>query len=117
MSGILHSPPSRYVKLLLKIEAHEIRAAFTSFVFIFTLMVAYYTLRPVRDAMASDWSDAELSWLWTSTFFISMVAVVIYGSVISRIKFRRIVPACMDFSPCPSWRSTWVCTWRTTRFT
>ena len=86
-----------YVRFLLKIEAHEIRAAFTAFFFMFTLMVAYYTLRPVRDAMASDWSDAELSWLWTSTFFISMVAVVIYGSVISRIKFRRIVPGVYGF--------------------
>ena len=87
----------RYVKLLLKIEAHEIRAAFTSFIFMFTLMVAYYTLRPVRDAMASDWSDAELSWLWTSTFLISMVAVAVYGSVIARMKFRRIVPGVYGF--------------------
>ena len=86
-----------YIKLLLKIEAHEIRAAFTSFFFMFTLMLAYYTLRPVRDAMASDWSDAELSWLWTSTFVISMVAVVIYAGVISRIRFRRIVPGVYGF--------------------
>ena len=86
-----------YIKLLLKIEAHEIRAAFTSFFFMFTLMLAYYTLRPVRDAMASDWSDAELSWLWTSTFVISMVAVAIYGSVITRIRFRRIVPCVYGF--------------------
>ena len=87
----------RHIKLLLKIEAHEIRAAFTSFIFMFTLMVAYYTLRPVRDAMASDWSDAELSWLWTSTFLISMAAVAIYGSVIARMKFRRIVPGVYGF--------------------
>ena len=86
-----------YVRLLLKIEAHELRAAFTSFLFVFTLMVAYYTLRPVRDAMASDWSDAELSWLWTSTFLISMVAVAIYGSVIARTTFRRIVPGVYGF--------------------
>ena len=87
----------RTIKLLLKIEAHEIRAAFTSFFFMFTLMVAYYTLRPVRDAMASDWSDAELSWLWTSTFLISLAAVAIYGSIISRIRFRRIVPGVYGF--------------------
>ena len=70
---------------------------FTSFIFMFTLMLAYYTLRPVRDAMASDWSDAELSWLWTSTFVISMVAVAIYGIVIARIRFRRIVPGVYGF--------------------
>ena len=88
---------TRYIRLLLKIETHEIRAAFTSFIFMFTLMVAYYTLRPVRDAMASDWSDAELSWLWTSTFVISMVAVAVYGSAITKVRFRRLVPGVYGF--------------------
>ena len=85
------------LRQLLKIEAHETRAALASFSFVFILMLAYYTLRPVRDAMASDWSDAELSWLWTSTFFISLLAVALYGSVIARIRFRRIVPGVYGF--------------------
>ena len=29
--------------------------------FVVVLMSAYYILRPVRDAMASDWTDAEVS--------------------------------------------------------
>ncbi|MEJ2178193.1 MAG: MFS transporter, partial [Gammaproteobacteria bacterium] len=61
----------RYVNKLIKIEPHEIPAATISFLFVFILMAAYYVLRPVRDAMSSDWSDAELSWLWTLNFFIS----------------------------------------------
>lgn len=85
------------LRQLLKIEAHETRAALASFSFVFILMLAYYTLRPVRDAMASDWSDTELSWLWTSTFFISLLAVALYGSVIARIRFRRIVPGVYGF--------------------
>ena len=93
----LISPVRHYVRLLLKIEAHEIRAALASFSFMFILMLAYYTLRPVRDAMASDWSDAELSWLWTSTFVISLAVVAIYGSILPRIRFRRIVPGVYGF--------------------
>lgn len=95
-SGIV-SEMQKSLKLLLKIEAHEIRAALTAFSFMFMIMLAYYTLRPVRDAMASDWSDAELSWLWTSTFVISMVIVAIYGRVIGGIRFRRIVPGVYGF--------------------
>ena len=97
MNDICLSPARRRIKLLLKIEAHEIRTAFTAFIFMFTLMLAYYTLRPVRDAMASDWSDIELSRLWTSTFVISLVAVAIYGSVIARISLRRICPGVYGF--------------------
>ena len=60
-------------------------------------MTAYFILRPVRDALSSDWSDAQLSWLWTSTFFFSAIAVSIYGAVISRVRFNIIVPSVYAF--------------------
>ena len=50
-----------------------------SFLFVFVLMAAYYILRPVRDAMASDWTDVQVSWLWTINFFASTAFVAIYG--------------------------------------
>jgi len=77
---------------LLKVEPREIPAAAVSFLFAFTLMASYYLLRPVRDAMSSDWSDAELSWLWTLNFFISAGAVLLYGWVVSRVRLKRLVP-------------------------
>jgi AAA family ATP:ADP antiporter len=84
---------SQFVYRLLKIEPREAAAAAMSFAFVFTLMASYYVLRPVRDAMSSDWSDAELSWLWTLNFFISAGAVLLYGFVVSRLAFNRLVPA------------------------
>ena len=66
--------------------------AANSFLFVFTLMAAYYLLRPVRDAMSSDWTDAELSWLWTLNFFISAGAVLLYGLIVSRVRLRKLVP-------------------------
>jgi AAA family ATP:ADP antiporter len=57
------------------------------------LMSAYYILRPVRDAMASDWTDAEVSWLWTLNFFISTAVVAVYGIAVSRFRFQLLVPA------------------------
>jgi len=80
------------VKKLINVESAEIPAAAMSFLFAFTLMASYYVLRPVRDAMASDWGDAELSWLWTLNFFISAGAVLLYGFVVSRVEFKRLVP-------------------------
>jgi len=77
---------------LLKIERDEIASALLSFLFVFTLMASYYVLRPVRDAMASDWSDAELSWLWTLNFFISGGVVLAYGWIASRVSTNRLVP-------------------------
>lgn len=88
---------ARFVKFASKIEENEIKAVTASFSFVFILMSAYYLLRPVRDAMASNWTDAEVSWLWTSTFFLSAAAVAIYGFAVSRIRFRILVPSVYGF--------------------
>lgn len=85
------------IKAATRIEPHELRATLLSFTFVFVLMTAYFILRPVRDALSSDWSDEQLSWLWTSTFFFSLIAVVVYGAVISRVRFRIIVPGVYTF--------------------
>jgi len=76
-----------------EIEARETRATLGSFLLVFLLMGSYYILRPVRDALASDWTDAEVSWLWTITFFISTIAVSLYGAAVAKIRFQRLVPS------------------------
>lgn len=91
------SPLQRMVKTATKIEPNELRATLLSFAFVFLLMAAYFILRPVRDAMSSDWSDEELSWLWTGTFFFSVLAVVLYGAIIPRVRFQRLVPGVYGF--------------------
>ena len=73
-------------------QRNEFRAALASFIFVFVLMTAYYLLRPMRDAMASDWTDAEVSWLWTLNFFISTAIVAIYGVIVSKVSFEKLVP-------------------------
>ncbi|MEO0367679.1 MAG: MFS transporter [Pseudomonadota bacterium] len=60
-------------------------------------MAAYYLLRPVRDAMASDWTDAEVSWLWTLNFFVSTAIVAVWGLAVSRVSFSRLVPGIYAF--------------------
>jgi AAA family ATP:ADP antiporter len=87
------NPFSRLLLRSTNVQANEVKAAVLSFLFVFILMAAYYLLRPVRDAMASDWSDAEVSWLWTLNFFISTAIVAIYGLIISRVSFRKLVPS------------------------
>ena len=76
-----------------KIKEREVKAVVFSFIFVVVLMSAYYILRPVRDAMASDWTDAEVSWLWTLNFFISTGIVALYGIMVSKFRFRLLVPA------------------------
>ena len=85
------------LKLASDIRPSEIRITLVSFTLVFLLMAGYYTLRPLRDAMASDWSDAELSWLWSFTFLFSVIAVWLYTSVMTRIRFKYLVAGVYSF--------------------
>jgi AAA family ATP:ADP antiporter len=82
----------RFMKVASKVEPNEIKAVVLSFFFVFMLMASYYILRPIRDAMSSNWSDAELSTLFTATFVFSFIAVALYGAACSRIRIGRLVP-------------------------
>ncbi len=93
MSSRLPGPFARFMKAASKVEANEIKAVLLSFLFVLTLMAAYYILRPIRDAMSSDWTDAELSTLWTLTFLFSTIVVTIYGAAVARVKVGKFLPA------------------------
>ena len=91
--NVSDSPIRTFLKSASMIKERELNAVVSAFLFVVVLMSAYYILRPVRDAMASDWTDAEVSWLWTLNFFISTGVVALYGAAVSRFRFRLLVPA------------------------
>ncbi len=97
MNDNKNGPVARFAGALMKVESHEIKATVLSFAFLFMLMLAYNILKPVRDAMASDWSDPEVATLWTINFFFSAIAVSVYGLAISRFKFKYLVPGVYAF--------------------
>ncbi len=88
---------SRFLTSATKIEASEIKATLLSFSFIFLLMVAYNMLKPARDALAPEWSDVEVAWLWTINFILSVIAVSLYGWLVSKAKLKNVVPAVYAF--------------------
>ncbi|VAW83034.1 transporter, putative [hydrothermal vent metagenome] len=81
----------------LSIAPGESKATLASFLFVLILMASYFILRPVRDAMASDWSDLEVSFLWNINFFVSTGIVALYGYAVSKLKFRNVVPIIYTF--------------------
>jgi len=97
MSSNEAGPFSRLFRIATKIEEDEIRATLLSFVFIFMLMFAYNMLKPVRDALAPEWTDVELASLWTINFVFSAIAVSLYGLAVSRLKLRNVIPGVYAF--------------------
>lgn len=88
---------ARAAKALSEVESNELKATLVSTLFIAILMASYYILRPVRDAMASDWTDSEVSFLWNINFFVSAGIVSLYGYAVSRLRLRNVVPVMYGF--------------------
>ena len=88
---------NRILQKMTKIEPHEIRSVILSFAFIFSILASYYIIRSVRDGLASDWSDAELSTIWTVSFLISFLVVSFYSYICSKINFKYLVPGIYGF--------------------
>jgi len=85
------NPLEKLFKGLSKVEPSEIKSTSVSFALGMILMASYYLLRPVRDAMSSDWSDAELSTLWTINFLFSFVVIAVYSFFASRVSVKKLV--------------------------
>lgn len=86
-----------FLAWLTQVESGEVKGTVTAFFFIFVLMAAYMVVRPVRDALPSDWGDTSRAVQWTYTFVISTIAVSIYNFCASRVSLRRLVPSVFIF--------------------
>lgn len=80
-----------------QVRSNETAATLLSFCFVLCLMFAYNVMKPVRDAMAPDWSDAALALLWTYNFIFSIVAVSAYGYAVSRVRLKYLIPGVYAF--------------------
>lgn len=79
---------------LIAARAEEKPALVAGFALFFLLFSSYFMLRPVRETFGVAGGVANLPWLFTATFFATLVVVPIYGWASSRLPRRRLVPIC-----------------------
>ena len=97
MNTTKRSPLASLMQALSKIEPSEMKATLASFAFVFLLMTSYNILKPIRDSMASDWSDSEVAQLWTINFFITLGINFIYSAALSVARLKIVVPSVYGF--------------------
>jgi AAA family ATP:ADP antiporter len=62
----------------------------------FLLLASYYILKPVRDTIATDYSD-QLQLLFTGTFIGTIIAAPIYAWLSARVRLNRLLPGVFWF--------------------
>src|SRR5882757_7074089 len=78
--------PSRFAWLsrLLHAEPNELPALGWALLWIFSLFLAYYVLRPIRDELGVAGGVESLPWLFTGTLLAMLVASPLFASVVRR---------------------------------
>ncbi|MFW2374737.1 MAG: NTP/NDP exchange transporter [Gammaproteobacteria bacterium] len=70
----------------------ELPALMISFGYFFSLLCAYYIIRPLRDEMGILGGIKNLPWVFSGTFVVILAMVPLYGWVSSRYPRRQFLP-------------------------
>ena len=74
------------------VERKDVAALLASFAMFFTLLAAYYIIRPVRDEMGVRLGKDALQGLFTTVFFVMLAVVPVFGWVASKFQRRYVLP-------------------------
>ncbi len=83
---------AQWLKRVVLVEPHEVRALIWAFLYFFSLLCAYYILRPLRDEMGILGGVKNLPWVFTGTFVAMLAAVPLFGWIAARFPRRRFLP-------------------------
>ena len=80
-----------------RIRAGEWRAALLSFAWFFSLLSAYYVIRPVREQLSAAVGSTQLPWFFAATFLATLALTPVFSWLVSRWPRRVVVPLVYAF--------------------
>jgi len=87
-----------WLQKLVDVRPNEVRALLWSFAYFFSILCAYYILRPMRDEMGILGGVKNLPWLFTATFVTLLVVIPFYSVLVTRLPRRKFIPIVYRFS-------------------
>jgi AAA family ATP:ADP antiporter len=81
-----------WITLILGADRDERAALFWSFLCFFSLLLGYYVLRSVREAMIAADARRLVPTVFTSVFICMLALQPFYGAIVSRFPRRRFLP-------------------------
>jgi AAA family ATP:ADP antiporter len=86
------SPFARLFKFAAKIEPGEVVAVIASFFLFFFVLGSYFTVRPVRETVATILGSDYVADLWLYTAIFSIAIIPIYGWLVGKIRRAVLLP-------------------------
>ncbi len=89
--------PHSWLQNVVMLQAGEGRALVWAAAYFFFLLLSFYFLRPVREAMGIAKGVDKLPWLMTATMLAMLVANPLYALLVSKLSRRRFIPIASHF--------------------
>jgi AAA family ATP:ADP antiporter len=77
-----NGPVMRLMRRIITVQPNEIQALGWSWIYIFSLLMSYYIMRPIRDDMAIAAGIQNLAWLFTATLVTMILLNVPFGALV-----------------------------------
>jgi AAA family ATP:ADP antiporter len=75
----------------------ELRAVWLAFAYFFLVLNSYSILRPIRDDIGASGSLENLSWMYTGTMVVMLLANALFSALVVRSSRRRFIPITYRF--------------------
>ncbi len=86
------SPLDRFLRLFTDVKAGEAPTALLMSLNVFLILMAYYVLKPVREALILGEGSAELkTYMSAAQVGVLAIAVPLYGRLVERLNRRRLI--------------------------
>jgi ATP:ADP antiporter, AAA family len=83
----MESSLQSFLKRITGVQSHEVPAVAWALVYIISLFLAYYVLRPLRDELGVEGGVRNLPWLFTGTLVTMLIVSPLFAYAVRR--FRR----------------------------
>ncbi|MBI2819227.1 MAG: MFS transporter [Acidobacteria bacterium] len=90
-SIVSHGLLFRLLRRIIEVQAEEVRALGWSWLYFFSVLSAYYVIRPIRDEMGVAGGVSNLPWLFTGTLIGMMLANPPFAALVARLPRVRFV--------------------------
>lgn len=91
------TPFHALLRRVVDVERREVGALVISFATFFALLCAYYLIRPVRDEISASVTSEMRHQLFSVVFVVMLIAVPLFGWLVSRYPRERVLPAVYGF--------------------
>lgn len=80
-----------------RVQGGEWRAVAISFVYFFSVLAAYYVMRPVREQLSAAVGSTQLPWFFAATFVATLALTPVFAWLVSRWPRPVVVPVVYVF--------------------